>query len=247
MRLGPFYFVPQFSRAPGHDPWAHRKGEPRPFALLWAVYLMIGALLTIFAVRSLTIPTTGQFVAGCRAMLALTFIGICVLWPMVRLSQRFPERVARSVWIDAAALLAPAQAVLWPMPYLTRWGWSVNGALALSMIGWTLTVGALLAFAQRAPGRESRILWMLLFLALVSAGPLLLLAIASTGRPAPVESLAWLSPVTTLYRLTGAPSGVTPNMTFHEWVGALVPLMAAAALWASHAVAPEPRHRPAAN
>lgn len=236
MRLGPFYFVPQITAAPGHDPWAHRKGEPRPFVLMWAVYLMVGALLTIFAVRSLTVPTTAQFTSGCRAMLILTLIGTCVLWPMVRLSQRFPDNIARAVLIDALALLAPAQAVLWPMPLLTRWGFGVNAALAASMIGWTLCVGALLAFAQRSPGAVSRMLWMLFFLALVGAGPALLLAIASTGHPAPTDALAWLSPLTTVYRLTDAPSGVSPSMTLHEWIGALTPLLAAAALWSAHAI-----------
>lgn len=238
MRLGPFYFVPQIKSARGHDPWAHRKGEPRPFALMWAAYLMVGALLTIFAVRSLTIPTTAQFVAGCRAMLALTLIGACVLWPMVRLSQRFPDNIPRATFIDALAILAPAQAVIWPMPLLTHWGWLVNGALALSVIGWTLTVGALLVLAQRSPSTISRMLWMLAFLALFCAGPLLLLAIASTSHPAPIDALAWLSPVTTAYRLTAAPSGVTPSMTLHEWIGAAVPLLVAAALWTALAAAP---------
>ncbi len=242
MRLGPFYFVPQFTRSPGNDPWAHRKGEPRPFALLWAVYLMIGALLTIFAVRSLTIPTTSQFISGCRAMLMLTLVGACVLWPMVRLSQRFPDRPGRAVLIDALALLAPAQAVVWPMPFLTHWGWAVNSALSLSMIGWTLSVGALLAIAMRSESVTSRVLWMLGFLVLVGTGPALLLAVASTGQPAPVEALSWLSPFTTAYRLTSSPSGVTPSMTLHEWVGALAPLAAAAALWTLHAAAAPATH-----
>lgn len=238
MRLGPFYFVPQIASRPGHDPWAHRKGEPRPFVLMWAVFLMVGALLTIFAVRSLTVPTTAQFVAGCRSMLALTLIGACVLWPMVRLSQRFPDNIPRAVFIDALAILAPAQAVVWPMPFLTHWGWDVNGAVALVIIGWTLGIGALLAFAHGSPAPASRACWMLGFLLLFGAGPMVLVAIASTGHPAPVEALAWANPITTIYRLTSAPSGVSPAMSFHEWVGAVCPLLGAAALWTLHAASP---------
>lgn len=233
MRLGPFYFVPQFTRVPGNDPWSHRKGEPRPMALLWAVYLMVGALMTVFAVRSVSIPSAAQFIQGCRAMLTLTAAGICVLWPMVRLSQELPARPGRAVALDGALLLVPVQAVAWPMPMLTHWGWDVNAALVLLLIGWATLTGGLLAFALRSSSHAGRTTWTTLFVAIVFFGPAALWALAATGKPPPFESLAWLSPFTGIVRIVQAPSGVQPAMTGDEWLGAAAPVAAGALVWAA--------------
>lgn len=235
MRLGPVYFVTELRRSKGMDPWAHRKGEPRPFALLWAMYLMAGALLTIFAVRSLTIPSATQFQSGCRAMLEVILIGACGLWPMTRLSQRFPDDPRRSILIDAAVLLVPMQAVIWPMPLLTGWGWDVMAALDLTMIGWIGLVGGLLRLAMRASGDTiARTVWMGIILGISGLGPGLTWAIASTGQPPGAEWLAWTSPWTSLFTLTASESGVRASISGFEWIGAIAPMAVAAALWLPH-------------
>jgi len=231
VRLGPVYFVPQLRRMKGADPWAHRKGEPRPFALLWAMYLMVGALLTIFAVGSLTVPSVSQFQSGCRAMLEVMVVGMCGLWPMTRLSQRFPERAGRSLLLDAAVLLIPAQAVMWPMPLLTAWGWDVIAAVDLALIGWTLLVGGLLGLATGTRGSVGRTLWMGVIVGALGLGPGLMVALARTGRGPATEALGWLSPLTVVYRLTESPSGVRASMVGIEWLGALAPMGIAGLLW----------------
>lgn len=225
-------FVPGLRSAGGADPWAHRKGEPRPLALLWAVYLMSSALLTLFAVRSLTVPSTEQFVYGCRALLVMLLAGICVLWPMTRLSQTFPGRPDRSLTQDLAALLVPAQAVVWPMPILTHWSIEVTFALSVLGMTWALATAGVLriayALCKSQIGRTgAMVLWVLA----LSLGP------AWTALPgaAPVglaaRDAAWLSPVMAVFRLTSAPSGLPPVMTAGEWTCVLLPAAAGAVLW----------------
>ena len=41
-------WVPEWKSRGKADPWAHRKGEPRPLALLWTIYIMVSAAVTIF-------------------------------------------------------------------------------------------------------------------------------------------------------------------------------------------------------
>lgn len=225
-------FVPGFRPTGGADPWAHRKGEPRPLTLLWAVYLMSSALLTLFAVRSLTVPSTEQFVYGCRALLAMLLAGICLLWPMTRLSQVFPSNPDRSLLADLGAILVPAQAVVWPMPILTHW--SIELTLALSVLGaaWAVATAGMLRVAYSlGAGRCGRTGAMLLWVLALSLGP----AGAALG-PGVLPGVtprdaAWLNPLTAVFRATSAPSGLPPVMTPFEWVCVLLPCGAGALLW----------------
>lgn len=239
-RVGPMTWVPELSVRPG-DPWAHRKGEPRPFAALWAVYLMASALLTIFALRSIGVPTTQQFVFACRCMLVMTSFGLAVLWPMVRLSQVFPSRGARSLLGDMAVLMLPVQALLWPMPLLTHWRFEVVAALALLLVSWMMLVSGVLMLAYAGGGHgagagrtsvASRTGWMLLVIALAAVPGL----VGALG-PAPLNEggaarvLLLFSPVGGVFALTGAPSGLSPVMTSVEWLVAGLPAMVGGALW----------------
>lgn len=226
VRLGPVVWVPELLSKPG-DPWAHRKGEPRPLAIFWSIYLMGAALLTLFRVRSLSMPSTEQFVTGCRGMIVMVAIGLFVLWPMTRLSQEFPARSARSLLSDLGVLLIPVQAVVWPMPLLTHWSWSVTGALALLLISWSIVAAGVLrlAHAQRFPRGVACAITLLLG----SAGPLIAFFIT---LPAPLDRLARLvSPFTGSFELTFAPSGLAPVMQSWEWGGILAPAFLGAALW----------------
>ncbi|HBS28603.1 MAG TPA: hypothetical protein DEB06_03930 [Phycisphaerales bacterium] len=230
-RVGPMVFVPEFRRIEGADPWAHRKGEPRPFALLWAVYLSAAALLTIFAVSRITVPSTGQFVYACRAMLVMVNLGAVVLWPMTRLSQQFPARPARSLLTDLAIVVVPAQAVVWPMPLLAHWDWGVTAAQSASSAAWASLVGAVLMLATRHPSHSGRSLAMLACLGVALAAPALLVVPVMLNRPASADLLLWFSPLTTPYVISAAPSGHGPVMATAEWLLVLAPLPAALGLW----------------
>lgn len=249
-------WVPELTVRRG-DPWAHRKGEPRPLALLWAVYLMGAALLTIFTVRSLGVPSTWQFVAACRGMIVMVALGLVVLWPTVRLSQEFPVRRWRSIGGDLLVLLLPIQAALWPMPLLTHWPASVMAGLTATVMSWALLVAALLGVAYARPDVERgdgiagaasglrRALCSLSCVLLVVAAP----AIGVLLRAASIEAPAWLgmlSPVTSAYALTRAPAGLAPRMNEAEWFFVALPSAAAVivvavdAMWTRRPVGDDP-------
>ena len=224
-------FVPEFRQTAPGDPWAHRKGEPRVLTLFWAVYLMAGALMTIFAVRSLAAPRYDQYRYGCEAMLIITALGLSVLWPAVRASQTPPFRPNRAAAMDLFALAIPAQAVIWPMPLLTRWPFSTVGALALLVSAWAVLAAPLVVLGSSARSHVGRTLPVLVAIALVGLVPAL--EVWGVIGAAPGETPWWrlLSPLTGVKALTASPGNVSPHPEAWEWGLALAPALVGAAFW----------------
>lgn len=214
VRLGPITWVPQLRSAPG-DPWAHRKGEPRPLALGWSLYLLSAAGLTVLRVRSLTAPSAEQFAEAARGLLLMVLVGVSILWPMVRLSQEAPRKINRSLAVDLCVILVPAQAVIWPLPVLTHWPFSVAGGLALAVASWGVLSAGVLSAAFRWSDTLPRWGWMVVAIApwLTALGVLVFQG-AAGGGGAP----GCLSPGTAAWALTYAPSGLPPVMQSWEWV-----------------------------
>ena len=236
-RLGPLTWVPELG-VRHNDPWAHRKSEPRPLALLWSMYLMVAALVTIFRVKSLTMPTTGQFVFACRGMIVLSVIGSVVLWPALRLCQERPSRPRRAVLMDLAVILLPMQAVIWPMPLLTSWPWEVVLALQVLFVSWAALAAAILVRAFDSPSGLQRAGTALLCI-LLAAGAPVLIAMWPGGGTAP-DGLGMLSPISAAFRLVEAPNGLAPAMTPWEWLGCAWPALPALVgfLWPSGKATP---------
>ncbi len=234
-RIGPMVWVPEIASRGPDDPWAHRKGEPRLFALYWAIYLMGAALLTIFAVRSATGPTIDQWVYGCRAMMLVTVVGVCVLWPLTRLSQVGPERPRRATLMDLLVLLLPAQVVLWPMPVLTGWTWAVTGGLALLLTGWALLIGVLVSWGTARHSSGARLGAMAWVLALLMIAPGAMIVVERFITPTAWALPQWWglgSPFTASYMLTSETTGnLRPRMTGVEWASGLAPLGVGALGW----------------
>ncbi len=227
IRLGPFVFVPELLTAPGDDPWAARKGEPRVFALLWCTYLMVAALMTIFSVRFLGIPSASEYRGACMLMCVLCGVGAAVLWPALRLSQQAPRRVMRAVLVDAMVIALPVQAVIWPMPMLTDWSFDLAMAIGVVLAGWALVVGAVIAWGYLA-GRR---LWaMAIALALAVIVPLLVIRGGIPGVHAAPPVWAVLSPLTAPWALSWSPSGLSPGMSAAEWRMVVIPPVAGAVL-----------------
>ncbi len=202
------------------DRWAHRRTEPRPLAFLWTSFLAVASAVTL--VTLVTQGATGHdaYRPAAQSLFAVMGAGLCLLWPMLRLSQPLaPRPVGAAVAKDIAVLITPAQAVLWPqaMFFLAAWPLEVIGACSAILAAWTLLVGAVLSAAlahvglieSSRAGRTAaapRALWTLAIVALVSAGPLLGLgAPAPTGAPGTTRdaNLAMLaSPVTAMLEIT---------------------------------------------
>src|SRR5262249_35293851 len=96
------------------DPWAHRRGEPRLFAFLWTLFLFAPTGATFMAAAPPGGASPDVMRPATRALLAVTAAGVCILWPMVRLSQLADEHPIAGVIQDLVVVLIPAQAVIWP-------------------------------------------------------------------------------------------------------------------------------------
>ena len=226
-RIGPFYFVPEFGAVSRDDPWAHRKGEPRVFALFWSVYLMGAAMLTLFAIGSASIPTAAQYQIGSAAMITMIALGSTLLWPLVRLSQATPDRPVSATLADMFVLLAPMQIVIWPLPLLTRWPLEIVASLAGLLASWTLLIGVIVARGTASPNGVSRALAMLTCVTLVATGPLLLSLLPQRG-PAHEQPGPWmLSPLTGIWALVASPGGLRPRLSQVERLGVVAPALLA--------------------
>lgn len=196
-----------FGREPvGHPDWSHRRGEPRVFALIWMLYLM-GVTITMFAsfMHAQSISQSVTRPAAQRMILA-TMLGVTLLWPAIRMSQRPARAPVRSVLRDLFVILVPAQAVIWPhaMGVLAGWPIVLLLALACSFGAWSLVVGGLIAFSDATRRRIPGWVWMGLVLAVGLGAPLLAIASGDAGVPRPDSARpGWmLSPATTVLELT---------------------------------------------
>lgn len=193
------------------DQWAHRRGEPRTFALCWTLYLLAATLVSLGSAVMLN-PEVYRRTA--TILIAIAAIGLCVLWPMTRLSQAAPPRVLRAVFGDVLVLLIPLQAVLWPQVWIARWGLEVVGALVAMLSAWTLLIGAVLVVALTAvsprDGHASvrsatRAVWMTLVLLMGLGAPAAIYSSGLAVSPgAAGDNTMWLmtSPVTSVFEVT---------------------------------------------
>jgi hypothetical protein len=220
------------------DRWAHRRGEPRGFALLWSCYLLAACILALFRPASRWSFDPQQVRSSCVLLLALILLGFAVFWPLVRLSQARPRVPSRAAAVDLLIVLGPTAAVLAPMGFLTRWSGATVVALALATFSWGMLFGGAMAAFGRASGTASRALAMGACLALAGAGPLtgLLLASLAAGSGDAPDPAAWratllVSPVSAPYAIVGFPSVRTPQPDSLAWRLAVAPLLPASLLW----------------
>ncbi len=248
-RIGPMVFVPELRRR-GSDPWAHRKAEPRFFALYWSLYLMIGAMLTIFAVRSVGMPSRVQFTFGCQAMIFIAVVGSCVLFPMTRLSQYRPRNPMRALIIDSMIVVLPVAAIIVPMPMLTNWPLPIAGALILLVVSWTAFTTAPVYWALREPQQSSstRIIAMLLILCTVGIGPVLTVVAGWAGLLPPQDHMAagggggvgglggglfaYASPFTAAPAITASAPNMRASLSLFEWLLIALPMILSVAAFA---------------
>lgn len=134
--------------AKGPDPWAHRRGEPRVFALSWTVYILLATLITFGPLAfSLGLdPMSSRHAA--RMLLVVLASGISILWPAVRLCQSPPSCGGLlGSWQDIVVLFIPLQAALWPMVLVTDWSILTVAAADAFLFAWAWVVGGILGLA----------------------------------------------------------------------------------------------------
>lgn len=213
-----------FGREPvGRPDWSHRKGEPRVFALIWMLYLM-GVTILMFSsfMHAMSIGPSITRPAATRMVLA-TMLGLCLLWPAIRLAQRPSERPVRHVLRDMFVLLVPAQAVIWPhaMGVLAGWSIEVLGAICVAFVAWSLVIGGVIALADTRAVRAPRWVWMLCVMLIVFGAPALgVVQRAPAGTSPDTPRAAWMfSPATTVLELTRdrSASGTPDRIQTGHW------------------------------
>jgi hypothetical protein len=226
-----------------HDPWAHRRGEPRVFALLWTLYLFAATAITMLSVIARGLPGADAMRPAARAMLITVAAGIALVWPLVRLSQQRDDRPIAATMHDLIVLLVPVQAIVWPQTlwWLARWPLEVVAAVALSLISWAVLIGGLIAlaystdprFAPAGPTHRDvlrRSGWMTLVICIV-----LLPTIPAVFGPA-FETTRWwwmLSPITAAAELVRdrSWSGISTAVTAGHWWLITATALAALPAW----------------
>lgn len=222
-----------------YDRWAHRRGEPRVFALLWTVYLMLATGLALAAIGVRGQVTVDVYRPIAQVLLVTVAAGVVLVWPLVRLSQARPSRSgAWAAMTDYFVVVLPVQAIVWPQAFLTAWSLDALGAVSVMLASWGLLVAGMLAWALGPGlGREDRTrvpgsaVWMAVWVALVSGGPVVGQVLAGSGTPPNGAMLT--SPLTAVHALTGGlPVGTLgSSVTAGQWSMMLVPGVVGGLAW----------------
>jgi hypothetical protein len=191
---------------PQYDRWAHRRGEPRVFALLWTIYLMLASGLALASIGVRGRVAVDVYRPIAQVLVVTVASGIVLVWPLVRLSQARPRRSgAWAAMMDYFVVILPVQAIVWPQTWLTAWPLDVVGALSVMLASWGLLVAGMLAWALGpGTGLEERTrvagsaVWMGGWVVLVGAGPVL----GELPGLIPPGWAALASPLTAVHALT---------------------------------------------
>ncbi len=181
-------------RATG-DRWAHRRGEPRLFAVLWMLYILAANLVTVAPAGVAGMLSLDVYRGAMRQTFMILIIGAWLLWPMMRLSQAAPLRgPVRSVLLDWLVINLPLQAVIWTQCFSFMAGWPVAAGLAMTFAfaGWSLLASGVLCtvYAGEIVAGRTGMRWpyMLVLTVMALAGPLAHVLLAGTiavGDPSP--------------------------------------------------------------
>jgi hypothetical protein len=227
---------PLKSQGKPHDRWAHRRGEPRVFALLWTIYLMAATALALGAVGARGQIPVEVYRPIAQILLVTVAAGVVLVWPLVRLSQARPATgAAWAAMTDYFVVLLPVQAIVWPQIWLTGWPLVVIAGLAAMLASWGLLVAGFLAWALAGGENGPRIngpwIWMGVVIGLVGLGPLAASISGLVSGPGGPTGLA--SPLTAIHTLTaGVPvGGVGTSVTGEQWSMMLAPGGAGLAVW----------------
>lgn len=232
------------------DRWAHRRVEPRGLALLWVLYLS-ATLIVAFSPASMGgVLTFESNRVAARDLLTLVAMGVCVLWPMLRLSQSSPSQGsdrerpasgARASIRDWWVIVVPAQLIIWPQALFTGWPIAVTAAVAAMVGAWALLTAGMLALIFARPGPvpgSVRAVAMAGVMAWLALGPVFGFAateLASGDDASTRDASLWamLSPMTAVFELTADRfwSGAAATVLGVHWAAIATTALLAAGAW----------------
>ncbi len=167
--------VDLFGRRPrGRPDWSHRRGEPRGLALAWALYLMLAMMGSLMPAMTLGRFDPDVFRPAARVLSAVIVVGLVVLWPMLRLSQRPAGGVPGGrIGRDLVVLLIPAMTLVWPQVLLAGWSIETVSAVSALLVVWSLVAASGLSWWRGCGGekRSAGVAVMVLLVLLVAGLP----------------------------------------------------------------------------
>lgn len=182
-----------------------RRSDPTPRVLvilfcLWMLFSWGIALLSVDKIR----PT--------QWMVLSSVICVMAFWPVLRLSQWREDafamdngsadtrRTPRRIFMDWFCLNVLFQTVVWPLHMNAHWRMDQTMWLSLTMAGWSLITGAIIAMGCRTDRISQRMLAVAACLLLLVGEPLLTAFLGSWEH----ESIHYFtSPLALIWQLTG--------------------------------------------
>lgn len=206
---------------------------PRGLILLACVWL-IGSWLLSIGVRPPIEPSSASYTPGVRLMLVCIGIGLMIGWPLLRLSWVADGPAARPILqtvLDLIVLLSLIQVVIWPLRLVTPWTLARTAALDVTLVGWTVLGGAIVASAVGSGRDGVRNLAITACLAMCLLGPILAIigavVLPAAGSAMPLMDIG---PLVAVYKLA---QGAAAPVTSQQWVMIVMPTAAAALAWAA--------------
>lgn len=206
-----------------------RPTPPRGLILLASAWLIVAWAIHI-GLRPPVQMHAASYTPGVRMLLLSVTIGICIAWPLLRLSGPPRAWPIRQALLDLVVLACLAQVAVWPLRLVTPWPPMRSAAIDACLLLWGLAVAAPVALGTRPWERGATLmrsacmLIAVLFVGLVPIAALLAgrtPAIAMRSPPA-IESAWWTeaawSPLTAIHALSGGGADAPGP---HEWTLAL--------------------------
>lgn len=192
-------------------------------AFMW----LVGSWVVAIGLRQPLSPSASSYEPSVRMMLFSMCLGLMIGWPLMRLSQARSPWPYRQTLLDLMVLMAMVQVILWPLRLVTTWSRERTFVMDLSVIGWAMIAGAVVAAGVGAARSGPRVLAMLMCVSLCLAGPALAWIALRLGIAAP-NDLIGLSPLLAVQTL--AMEGSLPVST-ETWSLVAVLLIAGCAGW----------------
>lgn len=211
--------------ASGDRPPSGSMPLPRGLVILASLWIFASWALTI-GLRPPVAASLASFMPGVRLMMASLAVGLCVAWPLLRLSGPRERWPVLRVSVDLLTLAALFHVVIWPLRLATPWPPSRLALMDAILFAWLAITAAVLTVALAGSAAKTRVAAMAACIGIAVIGLPMRLLTATTGMEAPP---AWLQgPVMATLTLGGEPGEVTEP---GGWAGVAVLAGAAAAAW----------------
>ena len=161
-----------------------------PRGLVFIVTIWIFAAWWIcIGIRPPIQPTIASYLPGIRIFFAAITIGLCVAWPMLRLSERPAPAPIRQVLIDFLTIVALLHMVIWPLRLATNLPPQRMGLIDLFLFSWGAIIAAILAKSIGSRSSLERLFCMIAIVLISLMGPIAHFFCARMDWPPPPD---WL-------------------------------------------------------